>query len=101
MRALKARACIAAALLLPAAAAPAMARERLVVLMVADADPALADDLTEVAIATLAERRIASWGNRELRARLAGVLRKGASPSAWIVSSAWLGSASRPAPRAP
>lgn len=75
---LKVRTGIAAALVLSATTAPAIARERLVVLMVADADPALADDLTEVAIATLAERRDRELvGARELRARLADVLPEG------------------------
>src|SRR4051812_15774052 len=78
MHPLKARAVIAAALLLPAATTPAMARERLAVLMVAEAEPALADDLTEVAIAALAERRDRELvGTRELRGRLAGVSPEG------------------------
>jgi hypothetical protein len=72
---LKAGAGVAAALLLSAIATPAMARERLAVLMVAGGDPALADDLTEVAIAVLAEGRDRELvGMRELRGRLAGIL---------------------------
>jgi hypothetical protein len=74
MRRLKVGAGLTAALLLPAVATPAMARERLAVLIVAE-EAALADDLTEVAIAELAERRDRELvGMRELRGRLTGVL---------------------------
>ena len=64
-----------AGLALLAAARPAAARERLAVLVVADQEPALADDLTEVVIADLAERRDRELvGMRELRSRLGAVL---------------------------
>src|SRR4051812_44503093 len=62
---------------LVAASAPAFARERLAVFMVAS-DPSLADNLVEVAIAHLAKR--ADWelvGGRELRGRLAEILPEG------------------------
>jgi hypothetical protein len=65
----------AAGLGLLAAARPAAARERLAVLVVAEQEPALADDLTEVVIADLAEHRGRELvGMRELRSRLADVL---------------------------
>jgi hypothetical protein len=58
-----------------AAARPATARERLAVLIVSNQEPKLADDLTEVVIAELAEHRGRELvGMRELRNRLAGVL---------------------------
>jgi hypothetical protein len=75
---LTARAWFWAALLgiaLLAVARPAAARDRLAVLVVADEEPALADDLTEVLIADLAEHRDRELvGMRELRSRLADVL---------------------------
>lgn len=75
---LKVLAGLAAAMLLSATSASAMARERLVVLMAAGSDAALADDLTEVAIATLAERSDRELvGTRELRGQLADVLPEG------------------------
>ena len=58
-----------------AAARPASARERLAVLVVAEQEPALADDLTEVVIADLAEHGDRELvGMRELRSRLGDVL---------------------------
>jgi hypothetical protein len=58
-----------------AAARSASARERLAVLIVADHAPELADDLTEIVIADLAERRDRELvGMRELRSRLVDVL---------------------------
>jgi len=55
--------------------AAAEGRERLAVLMVVEDDPALADSLTDVAIAVLAERRDRELiGTGELRARLAGIV---------------------------
>jgi hypothetical protein len=75
MCALKAGVGIASALLLSALTTPATARERLAVLIVADGDPGLGDDLTEVAIAALAEHRDRELvGTSELRARLTGIL---------------------------
>jgi hypothetical protein len=60
------------------AAGTASARERLAVLVIADQAPELADDLTEVVIADLAEHRDRELvGMRELRTRLADVLPAG------------------------
>jgi hypothetical protein len=54
---------------------PARARERLAVLVVTEEAPELADDLTELVIATLAERRDRELvGMRELRGRLGDIL---------------------------
>jgi hypothetical protein len=67
-------ACLALPILL-AAAPPAVARERLAVLIVVDGDPGLSDNLTELAIATLAERRDRELvGLRELRESLAVIV---------------------------
>jgi len=57
------------------AAWPAAARERLAVLVVAKQAPELEDDLTEIVIAKLAERRDRELvGMRELRGRLGDIL---------------------------
>jgi hypothetical protein len=72
-----ARAAVALGALLAIAAAsrPALARARLAVLILVDSDPALADNLTEVAISALAERRDRELvGTRELRRRLSSLL---------------------------
>jgi hypothetical protein len=78
VHALTTRARLGATLLgvcLLAAARPASARERLAVLVVAEQEPALADDLTEVVIADLAEHGDRELvGMRELRSRLGDVL---------------------------
>lgn len=63
--------------LFAASSSPAFARDRLAVVMVAG-DPALADNLVEVAISHLATR--GDWelvGGRELRGRLAEILPRG------------------------
>jgi hypothetical protein len=53
----------------------ATARERLAVIVVVEGNPALADNLTEIAIAALAERRDRELvGLREIRDSLAGIL---------------------------
>ena len=58
-----------------AAARPASARERLAVLVVAEQAPELADDVTELVIADLAERGDRELvGMRELRGRLGDIL---------------------------
>jgi hypothetical protein len=80
MRVRRARAPLAALVLLAAAGAarPAVARERLAVLIAVAGDRALADDLTEVAISIVAERSDRELvGTRELRGRLAGVVPDG------------------------
>jgi hypothetical protein len=60
------------------ASGPAAARDRLAVLMAAEGDAALANNLTEVAISTLAERRDRELvGMRELREGLTEILREG------------------------
>jgi hypothetical protein len=64
---------------------PALARERLAVLIVVEGDPAMADNLTEVVIAKLAEGRDRELvGLRELRGRLGEIL-KGGSIDACLV----------------
>jgi hypothetical protein len=69
---MKGFAVVAVAAVVAAAPAVAAARDRLAVLMDAGSDAALADNLTEVAISVLAERRDRELvGMQELRGRLA------------------------------
>jgi len=75
LRQLKARVRWVIVACLLGAAWPASARERLAVLVVAEQAPELADDLTELVIANLAERRDRELvGMRELSGRLGDIL---------------------------